>query len=86
MVANASIFTLPLFWFMGFIPHLVGVNVLGDTYDNGNPRSVEGQAHAASALGQRRYALYERLEGIHKNSTENMPLFYAAVIVGNLAS
>ena len=67
------------------VPHFIAVGVLGSTYNNANPRSTEAQDQAVKTLGEAKFSLYERLEGVHKNSFENMPLFFAAVIVGNLA-
>ena len=85
MTANASIFALPVYWLLAMAPHFAALNVLGPAYNNANPRSIEAQDEALKTLGETKFGLYERLEGTHKNAFENMPLFFAAVIVGNLA-
>ena len=85
MPANASIFAMPVYWVLMMVPHFVALSVLGPAYNNANPRSTKGRDEAPMIVGEQKFSLYERLEGIHLNSLENMPLFFGAVIVGNLA-
>jgi uncharacterized MAPEG superfamily protein len=53
--------------------------------DNRNPRSSDLKAKLKERLGPKVFAKYERAEACHANSMENLPLFTAAVILGNMA-
>ncbi|KAI4156305.1 MAG: hypothetical protein LQ340_000360 [Diploschistes diacapsis] len=59
-------------------PRFATVNILCDAHNNANPRSAEACDNATKVLRQRRYGLYERLEGVHVNSLEE----HGAVLLG----
>ena len=88
-IYNPSILAIPTFHLLSILPHSYALNVAtqGDLmrWDNRNPRSTTMKAKLKDRLDANNFALYERLEACHANGMENLPLFAAAVILGNMA-
>lgn len=86
---NPSILAIPAYHILSVLPHSYALSVATQgkplTWDNRNPRSSTMKAKLKDRLDPNTFALYERLESCHANGMENLPLFTAAVILGNLA-
>jgi uncharacterized MAPEG superfamily protein len=85
---NPSILAIPAYYILSVLPHTYALHVATQgkvlEWDNRNPRSTDMRAKLKTRLGPETYARYERLESCHANGMENMPLFVAAVVLGNL--
>lgn len=82
---DVSILTIPVFHIMSILPHTYAVSVQGKHWDNRNPRSNDYKETLKEKLGPETFAHYERAESASANAFENIPLYAAAVIVGNMA-
>ncbi|KAL1617375.1 hypothetical protein SLS56_011028 [Neofusicoccum ribis] len=87
--ANFSILAIPAYHLLAILPHAASIlyttNGKPSKWDNRNPRSEAMKSALAKRVDAKQYATYERLEAAHANSMENMPIFVAAVILGNMA-
>lgn len=86
---NPSIAAIPAYHLLSILPHAATIiytsgGKLGK-WDNRNPRSEAMKTGLSKKLTAKQYATYERLEAAHANSMENMPIFIAAVVLGNMA-
>lgn len=86
---NPSILAIPAYHLLAIVPHAASIfyTTKGQPkkWDNRNPRSEAMKSAIAKRVGAKRFATYERLEAAHANSMENMPIFIAAVVLGNMA-
>lgn len=83
---NFSLISLPLFYFIGFLPHPIKVGVLsnsGHKFNNLQPR--QNVEEASPALDSKSKRLIQRLEATHFNSLEIFPLFAAAILSAHIA-
>ena len=86
---NPSVLAIPAYYVLSVLPHSYALSVATQgkvlEWDNRNPRSSTMKAKLKDRLDADTFALYERAEACHANGMENLPLFAAAVILGNLA-
>ncbi|EKG19290.1 Membrane-associated eicosanoid/glutathione metabolism (MAPEG) protein [Macrophomina phaseolina MS6] len=86
---SLSIVAIPAYHLLSIIPHAASISYATkgqpSKWDNRNPRSEALKAGLSKRLDAKQYATYERLEAAHANSMENMPIFIAAIVLGNLA-
>ncbi|KAF2745411.1 hypothetical protein M011DRAFT_469470 [Sporormia fimetaria CBS 119925] len=86
---NPSILAIPAVHILSILPHSYALSVATNgrlsEWDNRNPRSSDLKSQIKSRLSPERYAFWERLEACHANGMENLPVFAAAVILGNMA-
>ncbi|KAH3952780.1 hypothetical protein HBI56_134250 [Parastagonospora nodorum] len=86
---NLSILAIPAYYVLSVLPHSYALNVATGgqltKWDNRNPRSSTLKSKLKDRLSAEEFAKYERLEACHANGMENMPLFTAAVVLGNMA-
>ncbi|KAF1835483.1 hypothetical protein BDW02DRAFT_284097 [Decorospora gaudefroyi] len=86
---NVSVLAIPAYFILSVLPHGLAVFVATQgkfgTWDNRNPRSSDMKAQLKQRLPAKEYAKYERMEACHANGMENLPLFIAAVVLGNMA-
>jgi uncharacterized MAPEG superfamily protein len=87
---NPSIIAIPAYYILSVAPHSYALYVASQgkllSWDNRNPRSSDLKAKLKERLPKETFARYERAEACHANGMENLPLFTAAVILGNLAA
>ncbi|KAF2706873.1 hypothetical protein K504DRAFT_459298 [Pleomassaria siparia CBS 279.74] len=87
---NPSIVAIPAYYILSVAPHSYALSVATQgkplSWDNRNPRSTDMKAKLKERLPKDTYALYERAEACHANGMENLPLFAAAVILGNMGA
>lgn len=86
---NPSVLAIPAYFVLAMFPHGWAINVASQgrisTWDNRNPRNTDLKLKLKARLPPETYAKYERLEACHANSMESLPLFTAAVVLGNIA-
>lgn len=86
---NLSVFGIPIYFVLAFIPHFYAVNIATKANNNhwqsDNPRSSTWHETLKKSIPAATYARYERAKAAHQNSIENLPLFTTAVILGNMA-
>jgi uncharacterized MAPEG superfamily protein len=86
---NPSILAIPVVHLLSILPHsyALGVATRGQVslWDNRNPRSSTMKEKLKQRLTAEEFARFERLEACHANGMENLPIFAAAVILGNMA-
>nr|GAT58079.1 predicted protein [Mycena chlorophos] len=86
-----SLYSIPAVWFTAFVPwpfktvliFLHSNNVWG--YGNVTPRLNTSRAQKDKSLPPAIAEKILRLEGAHLNGFENLPLWFAAIILGNMA-
>ncbi|KAF9477951.1 hypothetical protein BDN70DRAFT_994571 [Pholiota conissans] len=81
-----SLYTIPVVWFTGFYPHTLKFMTIDKLigYNNTLPRSSDAKS-ATGKVPQATQLRLARMEGAHANGNEAMPLWFAAVLAGNLA-
>ena len=88
-MANYSIYAIPAFVVLALFPHAYATRIIKNAnnkkWDNANPRSAALKENAKKSVPASIYARYERAEGAHANSMENLPLLIGAIILGNMA-
>ncbi|KAF2639816.1 hypothetical protein P280DRAFT_470430 [Massarina eburnea CBS 473.64] len=86
---NPSILAVPAYYILSLAPHTYALTVATQgkisTWDNRNPRSSDLKTKVKERLDAETFAKYERAEACHANGMENLPLFTAAIILGNMA-
>jgi len=86
---NLSILSIPAYYVLSVLPHTYAVLLASrgqpTKWDNRNPRSSSLKSRIQENLGPDLYAKYERAEAAHANGIENLPIFAAAMVVGNMA-
>ncbi len=89
MSSNYSLYTIPLYLVLSLATHIYAVTTVKAAnkgkWDNANPRSTNWATTLQKNVPADVYALYERGESAHKNAQENLPLFAASIIMGNMA-
>ncbi|KAK7511648.1 hypothetical protein IWX49DRAFT_294364 [Phyllosticta citricarpa] len=86
---NLSIAAIPAYYLVALSPHAAALiyttNGQVSKWENVNPRAESTKTAINKKIGPQRYAVYERLKAAHANCMENMPLFVAAIVFGNMA-
>src|SRR5262249_55793585 len=71
-------------------PHAYSISLIqsvsSKTWDNRNPRGSTQSQALQKSVPAHIYTKFERARACHANGLENMPLFVAAVILGNFAA
>ncbi|PVH88067.1 hypothetical protein DL98DRAFT_544593 [Cadophora sp. DSE1049] len=81
---NFSFYTVPAAWLIAFLPHPYAVS-LSKKFDNVSPRTYVGSLQKDQTIDQATKDRIIRAEGAQSNGFENLGLFAAAVVAGNLA-
>ncbi|KDR80166.1 hypothetical protein GALMADRAFT_242430 [Galerina marginata CBS 339.88] len=81
-----SLYSIPVIWFTSFYPHSLKFLKIDNTigYVNTRPRWNNAN-NLKEKLPANLTTRFERMEGAHNNGNEAMPLWFAAVIAGNIA-
>ena len=86
---NYSLYALPAFYVLALAPQAYSTSLINratnNRFDNANPRSPVTLQTYQKSTDAATYAKFERARSAHSNSMENMPLFFAAVILANMA-
>lgn len=87
--SNFSVLAIPAYYGLSILPHAYALHVASGgnplKWDNRCPRAADLKVKLQSKLSASDYALYERGEAASANSYENMPIFFAAVVIGHVA-
>ncbi|KAL2066318.1 hypothetical protein VTL71DRAFT_2389 [Oculimacula yallundae] len=81
---NFSFYTVPAAWVIAFLPHPYAVS-LSKKFSNVSPRTYVGDLQKDQTIDQATKDRIIRAEGAQTNGFENLGLFAAAVVAGNLA-
>ena len=86
---NYSIYAIPAFWLIAFGPHFYSAALIrrgtNGRVDNANPRGDSFAAMYKKSLDRATLGMVERARAAEANAFENLPVFAAAVICGNMA-
>lgn len=88
---NYSILALPTYILLTMIPHFYSLRLAkrhlppSTPWDNSNPRGTLQLSALRRHLPPASLRKFERCRAAHQNAFENMPIFFAAVVVGNMA-
>lgn len=86
---NLSFYTIPVGWLTAIVPHLYAVSVYESSskkkFDTTKPRSFMAKLDDDQTIDQATKNTVIRGEGAQQNGIENLGLFAAAVVAGNVA-
>jgi uncharacterized MAPEG superfamily protein len=89
MSSNYSLYSIPVAYFLSFMPHVVAMlkykTATKKKIDMINPRTFIATVSANPALDSRSKNRILRAEAASANGFENMSLFAAGVVAGNVA-
>ena len=80
---NFSLYTIPVAWVLSIAPHFYAASL--GKFDNKNPRTYTREIDGDQAVDKATKATIVRAEGAQQNGFENIGLFAAAVVIGNVA-
>ncbi|KAL9076179.1 MAG: hypothetical protein Q9161_001226 [Pseudevernia consocians] len=85
-----SLYTIPIAWILSLLPHLYAVKTYetasSKKFDNTQPRSLIGTVAADQSLSKATKDTIIRAEGAQQNGFENLGIFAAGVVAGNVAA
>lgn len=86
---NLSFYTVPLAWVLSIIPHAYAIavhdGVSSKKFDITQPRSLTASLDSNQTVDKATKDKIVRAEGAQQNGFENVGLFAAAVVAGNVA-
>lgn len=86
---NYSLYTIPAAWGLSLVPHLYAAHLYqkatSRTFDNRHPRSLTKIVAEDQSIDSTTKGRIIRAEGAQQNGFENVGLFAAAVVAGNMA-
>ncbi|MCJ1462694.1 hypothetical protein MMC07_001297 [Pseudocyphellaria aurata] len=82
---NLSLYTIPAVWFIALIPALYVNSVASTKFDVTQPRSTIGKVADDQTLDSRTKSRMARAHGAQLNGFENIGLYAAAIVAGNMA-
>ncbi|KAF7846300.1 hypothetical protein BT93_L4652 [Corymbia citriodora subsp. variegata] len=80
---NYSLYAIPAAWILSLAPHFYAVQL--GKFDNRNPRSYTKSLESDQSIDAETKGRIQRAEGAQQNGFENVGLFAAAVVAGNIA-
>jgi uncharacterized MAPEG superfamily protein len=87
---NISFYTIPLAWALALAPHVYATQLYQKAssrqFDNRQPRSLTQMVAANQSIDSATKGRIIRAESAQQNAFENIGLFAAAVVAGNMAS
>jgi uncharacterized MAPEG superfamily protein len=88
--SNYSFYAVPAAWVLSIVPHLYAISVHDSNskagkFDNTQPRSLTKKIESDQTLDKATKDHIIRAEGAQQNGFENIGLFAAAVVAGNIA-
>jgi len=82
---NYSFYAVPVAWLLALAPHAYAMMLLDKKFDNMQPRSNVLKLESDQSLDKATKGFIVRAEGAQQNGFENLGLFAAAVVAGNIA-
>ncbi|KAF9700071.1 hypothetical protein EKO04_001286 [Ascochyta lentis] len=80
---NFSLYSIPAAWILSIAPHFYAASL--GKFDNKNPRTYTRDTESDQSIDKATKAKIVRAEGAQQNGFENLGLFAAAVVIGNVA-
>ncbi|KAJ4336776.1 hypothetical protein N0V87_005169 [Didymella glomerata] len=80
---NFSLYAIPAAWILSIAPHFYAASL--GKFDNKNPRTYTRDTEGDQSIDKATKAKIVRAEGAQQNGFENLGLFAAAVVIGNVA-
>jgi uncharacterized MAPEG superfamily protein len=78
-----SLYAIPAAWILSIAPHFYAASL--GKFDNKNPRTYTRDTEGDQSIDKATKAKIVRAEGAQQNGFENLGLFAAAVVIGNVA-
>ncbi|KAK7055432.1 hypothetical protein R3P38DRAFT_2760638 [Favolaschia claudopus] len=87
LASPLSLYSIPAIWLTAFLPGTFKTLLIQQTrgYNNMEPRQSTSRIAADKVLPANVAARILRMEGAHLNGYENLPIWIAAVLAGNIA-
>jgi len=82
---NLSLYTIPAAWVLSIAPHFYAMSLSGKKFDARTPRQLISSLENDQTVDTATKGLIARAEGAQQNNFENLGVFAAAVVAGNLA-
>ncbi|KAI4134701.1 MAG: hypothetical protein LQ347_001305 [Umbilicaria vellea] len=82
---NWSLHTIPAAWILALLPHLYATSLAGSKFDVTQPRGMVNKLVNDQSLDSATKSRIARAEGAQQNGFENIGLYAAAVVAGNIA-
>ncbi|KAJ7079968.1 hypothetical protein B0H15DRAFT_857502 [Mycena belliarum] len=81
-----SLYSIPAVWLTAFLPVTMKTMLIQNVkgYNNLEPRPTTSRVTADPTIPRATAARILRMEGAHLNGNENLPIWIAAVLAGNL--
>ncbi|MCJ1257921.1 hypothetical protein MMC24_005749 [Lignoscripta atroalba] len=90
LTRNFSLYTIPVAWALSLAPHVYAVSLYqsasSKSFDNTKPRALVTKLPEDQTLDQVTKDRIVRAEGAQMNGFENLSLYAAAVLAGNMAN
>ncbi|KAI5361849.1 Putative membrane-associated, eicosanoid/glutathione metabolism (MAPEG) protein [Septoria linicola] len=83
LTRNFSLYTIPAAWILSIAPHFYAASL--GKFDNKNPRTYIKESSGDQSIDKATKDTIIRAEGAQQNGFENLGLFAAAVVAGNIA-
>ncbi|KAF2758380.1 hypothetical protein EJ05DRAFT_499904 [Pseudovirgaria hyperparasitica] len=80
---NLSLYTIPAAWVLSIAPHFYAASL--GKFDNKQPRTYTKDSESDQSIDKATKSTIIRAEGAQQNGFENIGLFAAAVVIGNVA-
>jgi uncharacterized MAPEG superfamily protein len=84
-ISHQSLYTIPAAWVLSIAPHFYAAQLGGKKFDNTAPRTYTSSLTADQSIDKATKGKIIRAEGAQQNGFENLGLFAAAVLAGNVA-
>lgn len=86
---NYSLYAIPAYFALAQLPHAYALRTIkaasNGRWENSNPRSSVYNDKIQKSVPAAIFGTYERSEAAHKNGMENLALFTATIVLGNMA-
>ncbi|MCJ1427992.1 hypothetical protein MMC29_005899 [Sticta canariensis] len=83
--SNLSLYSIPVVWLISLFPALYVGQLASNKFDNSQPRNSVGKLVNDQSIDSRTKARIARAHGAQLNGFENIGLYAAAVVAGNMA-
>ncbi|EME44514.1 hypothetical protein DOTSEDRAFT_72102 [Dothistroma septosporum NZE10] len=80
---NYSLYSIPAMWILSIAPHFYAASL--GKFDNKQPRTYTKDTEGEQSIDKATKSTIIRAEGAQQNGFENIGLFAAAIVIGNVA-
>jgi len=82
---NLSLYTIPAAWVLAMVPHFYAISLAGKKFDDKHPRGFTASLKDDQTLDSVTKQTIVRAEGAQSNGFENLGLYAAAIVAGNMS-